>query len=124
MRCVVLHRWAGVTDAVVLQAETLRASITKMLASQMAYKKQAKNASLMSAEIPSVPEPVVAALFGNWKAKSTSKTVKPSKRLDLDVPGKSLRFGACLQMVPDSQTATWTRDGGMLRVRAKYSMVK
>ena len=73
-------------------------------------------------EMPGVSEAVAAAFMGaKWKCTAKSKVVKAS--MDLDVGGKGLRYGASLE-VPEGFTVTWAREGGVLKARGKYQMVK
>ena len=73
--------------------------------------------------MPNVSEAVAAAFLGDkWKCTAKTKVVK-AQAVDIDVGCKGLRYGASLS-VPAGFTVTWAREGGVLKARGKYEMLK
>ena len=56
-----------------------------------------------------------------WKGKPAGKEIKATQRMDLNVKGKSLRYGSELNAI-GGFVVTWLRESQALRVTGKYGM--
>jgi hypothetical protein len=111
-----------------MQAERLRKSLEKNLSDKLVYKPSLKGkvAGLpLKTEVPNVPEAVAAALVGaGWPSKpGKGQSIKPKTPLALDIRGKTLRYGAGLSVSEDGMKVTWEREGQVLKVSGRYTMM-
>lgn len=104
------------------KAEKIKGCLSKMLSPQLVYKKSlkgSKKGSRITEELPDVSEEVAAVLLGK-AIKSGAQTVKGAEKLQINVPGKSMRYNGYLGVAEEGMNVTWEREGSVLKVSGFY----
>ena len=57
-----------------------------------------------------------------WKNKPGNKIIVATSRMQFDIRGKSLRYGAVLSPTHDGFKVSWTKECGTLKASGKYKM--